>query len=138
MKENGHRAEWPYEDIVGLPHHVSRKHPQMSMIRRAAQFAPFAALTGYGDAVDETARITDEMIALSDESLEELDQKISDAVYLKHKVIITYFVPDEKKTGGAYVDVAGVIRKTGRGEIILENGLHIPGDRVTDIRECNE
>ena len=138
MKENGHRAEWPYEDIVGLPHHVSRKHPQMSMIRRAAQFAPFAALTGYGDAVDETARITDDMIDLSDESLEELDQKISDAILTKQKVTITYFVPDPKKTGGAYADAAGIIKKTGMGEIILENGLQIPVDRVTGIRECND
>ena len=71
------QSAWPYEDIVNLPHHVSDTHTPMPMIKRAAQFAPFAALTGYDDAVEETARLTDAMIELSDEQVAELNRKLN-------------------------------------------------------------
>ena len=138
MKENRNRSKWPYEDIVDLPHHVSEKHPQMSMIRRAAQFAPFAALSGYGEAVEETARRTDDMIDLTDEFLKELNQKISDAVLFRQKITITYFIPDPNKEGGTYANASGIIKKIEAGEIILENGMRIFTDSVVRIREYTE
>ena len=95
-----------YEDIIDLPHFVSRNRPHMSNHDRAAQFAPFAALTGYEDSIDETARLTDEKIELSEQVLEELDQKLQYlASCLEETPIIqiTHFVPDERKEGGAYI-----------------------------------
>ena len=67
-----------YSDIINLPHHVSRNHPPMPMMNRAAQFAPFAALTGYEDVIQETGRLTDEFIELSDDDKERLNQKIAE------------------------------------------------------------
>ena len=89
----------PYEDIINLPHHVSPKRPQMSMQDRAAQFSPFAALTGYEDAIKETGRLTDVKIELSDEDRELLDQKqqyLQEHIGDRPEITITYFVPDEK------------------------------------------
>ena len=103
-----------YEDIIHLPHHISSKRPHMPMSDRAAQFSPFAALTGYGDAIHETARITDEKIALSEEESETLNRKQQ---YLLKRIsehpalTITYFAPDAKKTGGAYVTKSGNLKK---------------------------
>ena len=99
-----------YDDIINLPHHVSSKHPQMSMMNRAAQFAPFAALTGHAAAIEETARLTDEQMELADEDNEILNQKMA---YLRENlhehphVTITYFEEDERKTGGAYKTIEG-------------------------------
>lgn len=92
-----------YEDIINLPHHVSPVHPPMPLSDRAAQFAPFAALTGYGDVIKETARQTDRKPELTEEEKQELDYKLQMAVSLpgeKPAVTITYFVPDKKKAGG--------------------------------------
>jgi hypothetical protein len=102
-----------YEDIINLPHHISKKHPQMSISDRAAQFAPFAALTGYQDAIIETGRLVDKKIELTNEEKEVISSKIN---YLlenvdKHiEVSICYFIKDEKKNGGKYNDVLGVIK----------------------------
>ena len=92
-----------YEDIINLPHYVSPVHPPMPLSDRAAQFAPFAALTGYGDVIKETARQTDRKPELTEEEKQELDYKLQMAVSLpgeKPAVTITYFVPDKKKAGG--------------------------------------
>ena len=102
-----------YDDIIRLPHHVSQNHPQMSMHDSAAQFAPFAALTGYESAVGETARLTSERRELDPQEAEELNRRLTDlAARLKDrpKVTIEYFVPDDRKAGGAYVTVTGRMR----------------------------
>ena len=103
-----------YDDIIHLPHYVSAKHPQMAMINRAAQFAPFAALSGYDDAIDETARLTDAEIELSDGSVQEINDQVR--FLLEHasehlEVTIIYFVPDKRKAGGKYTSVSGVVKK---------------------------
>ncbi len=95
-----------YDDIINLPHHVSTKRPQMSMLDRAAQFSPFAALTGYDAAIKETGRLTDEKIEMDEESLNMLNMKFQllvDALDENQEVSFTYFKPDETKAGGAYV-----------------------------------
>ena len=95
-----------YDDIINLPHHVSDKHPQMTMHDRAAQFSPFAALTGHNDAIKETARLTDRRIELSEEVKEELSRKllyIAENISDKPVVTISYFVEDKLKQGGEYV-----------------------------------
>ena len=103
-----------YSDIINLPHHVSKKHPQMSIEARAAQFAPFAALTGYGDAVKETARLTSERIEINDEVKEILNNKlriIQKEINNSPKVTVTYFIPDLKKKGGKYVTITGNVKR---------------------------
>ena len=99
-----------YDDIINLPHHVSEKHPQMSMLDRAAQFSPFAALTGYGDAIDEAARVTEAQIELDDNERQEIDRILREVYETGSPVEVTHFVPDERKAGGAYVVTAGVIK----------------------------
>ena len=100
-----------YDEIINLPHHVSKTRPQMPMSDRAAQFAPFAALTGYDSAIKETGRLTDERIELDEEALTALDMKyqlLMDALNEAPKVTITYFQPDERKAGGKYASQVGV------------------------------
>ena len=99
-----------YKDIINLPHHVSSKRPQMPMLDRAAQFSPFPALTGYDDAIHETGRLTDEKIDLSEEEKEALDRKqqiLMERLGDHPALTVTYFVPDAKKSGGAYVTKSG-------------------------------
>lgn len=127
-----------YEDIIHLPHHVSTVHPHMPVSDRAPQFAPFAALTGYGDVIKETARQTDAKPELSEDEKEILDYKIQLACGLpgeKPGVVITYFVPDEKKSGGAYHTAGGRIRRinSDAGRLVLEDGMQIPLDCIVDI-----
>ena len=129
----------PYEDIINLPHHVSPKRPQMSMQDRAAQFSPFAALTGYEDAIKETGRLTDAKIELSDEDRELLDQKqqyLQEHIGDRPEITITYFVPDEKKSGGAYISISGRMKRVDEYErqFVLADGKKIPLDDIIDIR----
>lgn len=128
----------PYDDIINLPHHVSRRHPQMSLYYRAAQFAPFAALSGHDDAIEETARLTDEQRELEQGESEELNRKLA---YLLQRnentpVDIIYFQSDGRKNGGSYRTVSGTIKKIDDigGKIVLTNGTSIPLDAVSDIR----
>lgn len=103
-----------YDDIINLPHHISKKHPQMSLYARAAQFAPFAALTGYGDAVEETARITNNKVELSEEMKEVINEKlniINLSITSKPLVTLTYFIKDKRKSGGEYTNITGNIRQ---------------------------
>ena len=103
-----------YDDIIGMSHHVSEKHIQMSMKNRAAQFAPFAALTGYESAIKETARVTDEFIELDDSSKEILDFKLQilqDNIENQPQVTIIYFRSDDKKEGGKYITCNNIIKK---------------------------
>lgn len=127
-----------YDEIMGLPHHVSRTRPQMPMSDRAAQFAPFAALTGYDSAIKETGRLTDEKIELDEEALTTLDMKyqfLMDALDDEPEVTITYFQPDERKAGGKYVSATGTVKKVDDFErrITMQNGTKIPMDDVLSI-----
>ena len=127
-----------YEDIIKLPHHVSPTRPQMPMSDRAAQFAPFAALTGYDAAIKETGRLTDEKIELDEEALTALDMKyqfLMDALDDAPEVTITYFQPDERKAGGKYVSAVGVVRKVDDFErrITMQDGAKIQMDDVLSI-----
>jgi hypothetical protein len=124
-----------YGDIINLPHHKSKKHPPMLMIDRAAQFAPFAALTGHADAIKEEGRYTSEFIQLTDEQKNELDEKLKFIIENDLTATITYFIPDDKKSGGEYVTQEGKIKKIkfDQREILLSNGGSIPFDMITDI-----
>lgn len=127
-----------YDDIIHLPHHVSLIRPQMPMQDRAAQFSPFAALTGYDAAVKETARLTDEKIVLDEEALTFLNRKyqiLVDRLDERSQVIITYFKPDAKKSGGAYAEIAGAVKKVDDFEriIVMMDGTKLPMDDVLDI-----
>ena len=127
-----------YDDIINLPHHVSSKRPQMSMLDRAAQFSPFAALTGYDDAIQETGRLTDEKINLSEEEKEALDRKqqiLLERLDERPALTVIYFVPDEKKSGGAYVTKSGNLKKIDEVErmMTLTDGTKISLDDVYDI-----
>ena len=127
-----------YDDIIDLPHHVSATRPRMSMIDRAAQFSPFAALTGYDAAIKETGRLTDERIELSEESRAVLGRKqqlLLDNLADHPEVSVTFFVPDERKAGGAYVTVTGRVKKVdefGR-LLVLTDGTKIPLDEILDM-----
>lgn len=127
-----------YDDIINLPHHISKKRRPMPIIDRAAQFAPFAALTGYEDAVNETARLTDRKIELSDGELAELDKKLHilrERLGDKPEIGITYFKPDERKSGGEYVTVRAVVRKinTYARTLMTYDGAVIPLDMIYDM-----
>ena len=116
-----------YDDIINLPHHVSTRHPQMSMYDRAAQFSPFAALTGHDAAIKETERLTEDWVELDEDSKELLDEKlqmIREHLDEKPEVTFTYFEPDERKQGGAYRTIAGKVKKIDEYEhrILLEDG----------------
>lgn len=127
-----------YDEIINLPHHVSKTRPQMPMSDRAAQFAPFAALTGYDSAIKETGRLTDEKIDLDEEALTDLNmryQLLVDALDEEQEVEITYFKPDERKSGGEYVTVTGTVKKVDDFErlITMQNGTKIPMDDVLAV-----
>lgn len=127
-----------YDDIINLPHHVSERHPQMPIRDRAAQFSPFAALTGYESAVKEAARITDEQIELSEEQQEMLSERLlllEDALPQQPEAAFTFFVPDARKKGGAYVTVRGKLKRIDRlsQTILLTNGTVIQIDRLSQV-----
>ena len=127
-----------YDDIINLPHHVSKTRPQMPMSDRAAQFAPFAALTGYDSVIKETGRLTGERIELDEEALTDLNmryQLLVDALDEEPEVEITYFKPDERKSGGEYVTVTGTVKKVDDFErlITMQNGTKIPMDDVLAV-----
>ena len=132
------KVQWNINDIIDLPHHVSATRPRMSMIDRAAQFSPFAALTGYDAAIKETGRLTDERIELSEESRAALDGKqqlLLDNLADRPEVSVTYFVPDERKSGGTYVTVNGQVKKVDDYQrlLILTDGTKIPLDEIQDL-----
>ena len=129
-----------YDDIIKLSHHISKKHPQMSMEERAAQFAPFAALVGYEDAVEETARITTKRIELNEEEKNALDIKLQMLneqirVQIYPNVIIMYFVPDLKKDGGKYIKVSGTVKRIDEYKqlIILDDKTEISINEIISI-----
>ena len=129
-----------YDDIIHLPHHVSKTHPQMSMEDRAAQFSPFAALTGYDAAIAETARLTDQRVELDEYERQALNEKlqfISEHLNEHPKVRITCFVPDARKDGGEYVTLTGKVKKIDDYEhrIVLMDGTGILMEDVIRIED---
>ena len=131
-------AKNSYDDIINHPHHVSTRHPRMTMIDRAAQFSPFAALTGYGDVIKETARLTDRKPELSESEKAELDYKLRMACdYSGEKPVltITYFVPDQRKAGGSCHTISGQIKKIDdyQKQVILLDKTRIDIDCILNI-----
>jgi len=131
-------AEKKYADIINMPHHTSPNRPRMSDIDRAAQFSPFAALTGYDDAVTEAGRLTDQKHNLSEDMKTVLNEKMQMILeYLDDEpiVTITYFVPDKKKSGGAYISVTGIVKEISEYEhaITLTDKTTIPIEQIREI-----
>ena len=128
-----------YDDIIDLPHHVSSTRPRMPMLDRAAQFQPFRALTGYEDAVRETARLTDRRMELTEEEKARLDaalQRLMDSISSRPQVSVTWFQPDKRKAGGAYVTTTGRLKKIDdlEGVLILLGGERIVIEDILDIQ----
>ncbi len=124
-----------YSDIIDHPHHRSVTRPHMPMITRAAQFSPFAALTGYDESVRETGRLTDEKAHLDESQIEEINRRLSELAGTDRTAAITYFVPDLIKEGGSYTVSTGRIKKTdeiGR-RIIMSDDVMIAVDDIFDI-----
>ena len=127
-----------YDDILHLPHHVSETRPHMQLSDRAAQFSPFAALTGYDDAIDETARWTDEKRELTEERQRFIGAQLhilQEQRRSEPEIMVTYFVPDEKKAGGAYRTLRGRVRRADpiTGVLELQDGTEIPFDDIFSI-----
>lgn len=128
-------ARKKYGDIIDLPHHVSTRYPQMSMITRAAQFSPFAAIDGHHEGVDEVARETEEFLELDENVKSVLNDKLNflmQNIKLHPKISITYFKPDDRKKGGAYLIASGIVSKIKEHErlIILDDNTAVPIDMV--------
>lgn len=129
------QAVHAYDDIMDLPHHQSDRHPYMTMLNRAAQFSPFAALVGYDTQILETARRTEQRQELDETYQAELDEKlqwIREHLSERPKVAIVYFQPDEKKAGGAYLRAAGRVKKVDSvlERVIFEDGSFV---RIKDV-----
>lgn len=127
-----------YDDIINLPHPNPTIRPRMSIANRAAQFAPFAALSGYDSAVKETARLTDQEVSLDENLLAVLNDKLrilTDRLAEQPEVTIIYFQPDSKKSGGAYVSVTGTVKKVDdfEGALILTSGEKIMFEHISEI-----
>lgn len=125
-----------YEDIINLPHHVSDKYPHMPIYDRAAQFAPFAALTGHEEAINETSRYTEERIELTEEQKENIDRELQELrdCGTNRNVRIVYFEPDRLKKGGRYVEFRGTVKKINSGgQLILENDKVILYDNIYEV-----
>lgn len=130
---------FPYEDIVDLPHHVSRKHPQPTMADRAARFAPFAAITGYEEMVLEEARVTDDRIEMDESSKAALNEKLNmilEFIDEQPEIMITYFEPDKRKVGGAHVTVIGTVKRIDEYEhlVIMTDGKKINIDDIYNLQ----
>ena len=127
-----------YDDIIRLPHHVSARHPQMSIHDRAAQFSPFAALTGHDAAIRETERLTEEWVELDEDSKEQLDERlqmIREHLAERPEITFTFFQPDERKQGGAYRTITGKVKKIDEYEhrILLEDGTALMVEHLVSI-----
>ena len=127
-----------YDDIIDLPHHTSPNRRPMSNVERGAQFSPFAALTGYEAAVTETARLTDVKTDLTEERKAVIDMKLQmivDHIDEMPQVAVTYFLPDPKKEGGAYVRVGGRVREIDGHErrIVFEDKTVVPIEQIRDV-----
>ena len=124
-----------YSDIINLPHHVSDYHKPMPMEKRAAQFAPFAALNGHDEAIAETARITDQFKELSEEDKMLISRKINYAIKNNSLIDIKYFISDPTKDGGSYSRLTGRIKKWDKYDctLLIDNGKIIPIAHINAI-----
>ena len=131
-----------YENIIDLPHQVSKSRPRMSRLDRAAQFAPYSALSGYEAAVRETARLTDRKTELDDYEKEKIDQTLNDllASDVEVKASLTFFCPDRKKEGGSYITLTGEIYKIDGIErkIIMVGGEEIMLDDLVNVQKIEK
>ena len=131
----------PYDDMLNLPPPTSRRHPRMSLSDRAAQFAPFAALSGHGTAIAETARLTERRIELDEDVKAALDlkqQMLMDRIDEHPDVAVTWFQPDGKKDGGRYVTTTGRLKRIDEVEcvMVMEDRTTVPLDDIISIDEC--
>jgi len=127
-----------YQDIINLPHHQSATRAHMSNYDRAAQFSPFAALTGYDDAVKETARLTNSKVELDEYELDKLNERLNrlqDILSEEPEVSITYFVADNKKSGGSYKTIFGIVKRIDEYErlVLMRDGMKIPIEDIFEI-----
>ncbi len=127
-----------YTDILNLPHPTSKKHPRMTRTARAAQFAPFAALTGYNEAIKETSRLTDEQLDLDDTEKDQLNEKLQllrQNLPRQLPITITFFIPDTQKTGGSYQTITGSVKKIQEYErrLIMTDGTIIPIEAIIGL-----
>lgn len=124
-----------YDDIINLPHHVSRSRTPMTMANRAAQFAPFAALSGHEEAISETRRLTSSKLDLSVDTLDKLSRRLMYAIETQAYIAIRYFQPDMHKHGGCYKEITGKIKRIDEMEslVVLTDGSSIPLDSVMGI-----
>lgn len=134
----GKKVTHRYDDIIALPHPISAKHPQMPISDRAAIFSPFAALSGHGAAIAETARLTERRVELDEDSKAALDAKqqyLEAMIDQQPEVAVTWFQPDAKKDGGSYVTATGRLKRTDniRRVMLLTDGTSIPLDDIVDI-----
>lgn len=132
-----------YDDIINLPNPTLKKHPRMSLYDRAAQFSPFAALTGHDAAIQETARLTDEKMELDDDTLNRLNEQLNiirNHIGTNESVSITYFVPDDRKSGGAYVTHSGTVKKIDEYErvVVMSDKTRIPIEQISEIGEVED
>ena len=130
--------KFPYEDIVNLPPHISKRHPQPSMMDRAARFAPFAAITGFEEMVLEEARVTEKRIDLDEGALALLNEKLNMILEFldeEPEVTITYFEPDKRKAGGAYTSTTGIVKRIDEYEqiVLLTDGRKIEINCIYEI-----
>ena len=137
MKEDN-KDNHQYDNIINLQHHVSSNHEHMSIPDRAAQFSPFAALTGFDGAIKETARLTDYRIELDETEKTILDEKlriVQEQLSRQQQIEIVFFRPDEKKAGGAYITVRGTVRKIEGYErtVVMQDGTRILIEEIVDI-----
>ena len=133
-----YKDEHRYDDIINLPHHQSRERAHMSLHDRAAQFAPFAALTGHEEAIEETARLTDEKITLDETAIEKINEKLNEIpnhMPEKKTVSITYFKPDKRKSGGADLTAIGTVKKIDEVDkvVIMASGMKISMEQIIEI-----
>ncbi len=135
---NGQEDSHRYDDIIDLPCHISKTRPHMSILDRAAQFSPFAALSGYDDAVKEAMRFTEEQPELAEDSREELDRKLAllrEHLHERPEVRIVFFQPDDRKEGGEYQMVRGRMKRIDAVEhkLIMEDGTALPMESIIQI-----
>lgn len=127
-----------YDDIINLPHPEPHNRTRMSMHNRAAQFSPFAALTGHSDAIEETGRLVDKKIELAEDSITDVNRalmQIRDNINNQPQVVVTYFVPDYKKVGGKYVTSTVNVAKIDENNhsLVMTNGLNVAFHNILDI-----
>ena len=129
-----------YSDIIDLPHHVSEKHPRMSLYDRAAQFSPFSALSGYESEIAETGRFIEERVRLDEQKKRELDSRMQEIITKdSRRIRVFFFIPDERKEGGSYKEIEADINRIDAYKriIVLSSGDRLPFEDIIDIESID-